>query len=51
MPTKNKNVKRDTDALAVLFHSYLGDKLDNALKDDNFILSENSLPAVLGLKD
>ncbi len=51
MPTKDKNVKRDTNALAMLFHSYLYDKLDNALKGDSFILSENNLPAVLDLKD
>ncbi len=51
MLTVNKNVKRETNALAILFHSYLYDKLDNALEDDSFILSENSLPAVLDLKD
>ncbi len=51
MLTKDKNVKRDTNALAMLPFSYLYDKLDNALQDDSFILSENSLPAVLDLKD
>ncbi len=48
---KRQNVKRDTNALAILFHFYLYDKLDNELQDDSFILSENSLPAVLDLKD
>ncbi len=51
MITKDKNVKRDTNALTMLSHSYSSDKLDNALQDDSFILSENSLPAVLDLKD
>ncbi len=51
MLTKDKNVKRDTNALAMLLYSYLYDKLDNALKNDSFILSENSLPAVLDLKN
>ncbi len=50
MLTKDKNVNRDTNALAMQFHSYLYDKLDNVLSDDSFILSENSLPAVLDLK-
>ncbi len=31
MLTKDKNVKRDTIALVMLFHSYLYDKLDDAL--------------------
>ncbi len=47
---KIKNVKRDTNAPAMLCHFYLYDKLDTALSDDSFILSENSLPAVLELK-
>ncbi len=51
MLTKVKNVKRDTNALAMLFNTYLYDKLDNALRDDSFILSENSLPVVVDLKD
>ncbi len=51
MQTKDKNVKRDNNALAVSLYSYLYDKLGNALSDDSFILSENSLPAVLYLKD
>ncbi len=51
MLAKDKNVKHDTNALATLFHSYLYDKLDNALLDVNFILPENSLPTVLDLKD
>ncbi len=51
MVTKDKNVKRETNVLDMLFHSYLYDKLDNALKDDSFILPENSLSAVLDLKD
>ncbi len=46
MLTKDKNVKRDNNALAMLLYSYLYDKLDNALSDDRFILSENSLPVV-----
>ncbi len=49
--TKDQNVKRDTNALAMLSFSYFYDKLDNTLKDDSFISSENSLPAVLDLKD
>ncbi len=51
MLTKDKNVKRDNNALTVSLYSYLYDKLDNALWDDNFILPENSLPADLDLKD
>ncbi len=46
MLTKDKNVKRDTNALAMLSYSYLYDKLNNALSDDSFILSENNLPVV-----
>ncbi len=33
MLTKDKHVKRDTNALAMFFHSYLFDKLDNTLLD------------------
>ncbi len=51
MLTKDRNVKRDTNALAMLFYSYLYDKLGNALYEDSFILSENILSAVLDLKD
>ncbi len=40
MLTKDKNVKRDTDALAMLSYSYLNDKLNNGLSDGGFILSE-----------
>ncbi len=50
MLTKDKNVKRDINALAVLSYYYLYDKLNNALSDDNFILSENNLPVVWELK-
>ncbi len=46
MLTKDKNVKRDTNALAMLSYSYLYDKLNNALWYDSFILSENNLPIV-----
>ncbi len=46
MLTKDKNVKRDANALALLSYSYLYDKLNSALSDDNFILSENNLPIV-----
>ncbi len=51
MLTKDKNIKRDTNALARLSYSYLYDKLNNALSDDSFILSENNLPVVPDLKD
>ncbi len=51
MLTKDKNVKRDTNALAMLSYSYLNDKLNNALSDDSFILSENNLPVVPDLKE
>ncbi len=44
--TKDKNVKRDTNVLAMLSYSYLYDKLNNALSDDSFILSENNLRVV-----
>ncbi len=46
MLTKDENVKRDTNALATLSYSYIYGKLNNALSDDSFILSENSLPVV-----
>ncbi len=51
MSDANKRQKRETNALATFFHSYLFDKLDNTLKADSFILSEDRLPAVLDLKD
>ncbi len=51
MLTKHKNIKRDTNALAMLSYSYLYDKLNNALSDDSSILSENILPIVNDLKD
>ncbi len=46
MLAKDQNVKRDTNALAMLFNSYLYDNLNSALSDDSFIFSENNLPAV-----
>ncbi len=46
MQTKDKIVKRDTKALAMISFSYLYDKLNNAFQDDSFILSENNLPVV-----
>ncbi len=46
MLTKDKNVKRDNKALAMLSFSYLYDKLNSALSDDSYILSENNLPVV-----
>ncbi len=46
MLTKDKNVKRDNNALAMLSFSYLYDKLNGALSDDSFIISENNLPVV-----
>ncbi len=46
MLTKDKNVKRDTNGLATFIYSYLYDILDNALKDDSFILSENNMQIV-----
>ncbi len=51
MLTKYKNVKPDTNVLAMLSYSYLYDKLNDALSDDSFILSENNLPVVPDLKD
>ncbi len=51
MLTKDKNVTRDANALAMLSYSYLHDKSNNALSDDSFILSENNLPVVQDLKD
>ncbi len=51
MLTKDENVKRDTNALAMLFNSYLYDKLNSALSDDSLIFSENNLPVVYDLKD
>ncbi len=44
MLTKDKIVKRETNALAILSYSYLYDKLNNALSGDIFILAENYLP-------
>ncbi len=46
MLTKDKNVKCDTNALATLSYSYLYDKLNNALSDDSFIVSEYNMPVV-----
>ncbi len=51
MLTKDKNVKRDTNAFVVLSDSYLYDKWDNALYDDSFILSETNLPVISDLKN
>ncbi len=50
MLTIDKNVKRETNGLAMLLYSYIYDKLENALKDDSFILSENNLPIVLDVE-
>ncbi len=46
MLTKDENVKRDTNAPALLSYSYLYDELKSVLSDNSFILSEDSLPAV-----
>ncbi len=46
MLTKDENAKRDNNALAMLSFSYLYDKLNGALSDDSFIISENNLPVV-----
>ncbi len=51
MLTKDQNVKRDANALAMSSVPYLYDKLDNTLLDDSFISSENNMPVVLDLKD
>ncbi len=51
MSDVNKKVKRDTNAFVMLSDSYLYDKLDNALEDGIFILSENNLPTVPDLKN
>ncbi len=51
MLTKDKNVKRDTNALAMLSYSYLYDNLNSALSDDTFILPANNLTVHLDLKD
>ncbi len=48
---KSKNVKRDTNAFAMLSYSYLYDKLNNALSEDSFILPEYNLPVIQDLKD
>ncbi len=47
MLKKYKNVKRDTNALAMLPYCYLYDKLDNTIKERSFILPENNLSVVL----
>ncbi len=41
MLTKEKNVKRDANALAMLSYSYLYDKMNSALSDDRFILKDS----------
>ncbi len=46
MLTKDKNVKRDNNALAMLSFSFLYDKVNSALSDDSFILSENNLSVI-----
>ncbi len=51
MLTKDKNVKCDTNALAMLSYSYLYDRLNNVLTDDSLILSEYNLLVVEDLKD
>ncbi len=51
MLTKDRSVKRDTNALTMLPYSYLYDKLSNVLSDDSFISSENNLPVVPDLED
>ncbi len=51
MLTKDQNVKRETNALDMLSFSHLYGQLDNTLKDDSFILSENNLPVDVALKD
>ncbi len=50
MLTEDKNVKRDTNALAMLFF-YLYSKLDSAIEDGSSVLSENKLSVVFDLKD
>ncbi len=46
MLTKDKSVKRDTNALAMVSYSNLYGKLNSVLSDDSFIISENNLPVV-----
>ncbi len=46
MLTQDKNVKRDTNALAMLSYACLYDKLNSALSEDSFNLYENNLPIV-----
>ncbi len=51
MLTKDKNVKCDTNVLAMLSFSYLYDRLNNAPSDDSLILSEYNVPVIEDLKD
>ncbi len=50
MLTKDKNVKLDNNALAMLPYSDPYDKLDNTLYGDSFISSENNLAVVSDFK-
>ncbi len=49
MLTKDKNVRRDTNAFVMLSDS--NDTFDNTLKDDSFIGSENKLPVISDMKN
>ncbi len=51
MLTKDRRVKRASNALAMVSISYLYDYLNSSLSDDKFISSENSLPVVYVLKE
>ncbi len=51
MLTIDKNVKRETNGLAMLLYSYIYAKLDNALIAGRFISFEHNLPIVLDSED
>ncbi len=50
-PTDDKNVTRDANALGMLAVSQSCDKLDNAVYDNSFLLSENNPPVVSAMEN